>query len=267
MEDLHVHSSFSDGIAQPEEVARAAFALGLDRLGFTDHGYAPYDLDCCIPEGKVLAYQASVRALKAQYAGRMEILCGVEQDFYSPASTEGFDYVIGSVHYLLLGDEYVPVDYKDHFLLLAARRYFDGDCLALAEEYFRTASQVVSQTHCDLIGHFDLICKLNGNGRLFDEQSPRYIAAWQEAADQLLETGVPFEINTGGMSRGYRQEPYPASPILSYLAKHGASFVLTSDSHDPATLCYDFAAQEAAARALGAELIRFALPTKKRAKP
>ena len=75
---------------------------------------------------------------------------------------------------------------------------------------------------------------------LFDESHPRYVAAWQKAADALLKTGKSFEINTGAISRGYRVTPYPSPDILAYLKARGAKLFLSSDSHAANTLCYQF---------------------------
>ncbi|MBQ3999858.1 MAG: hypothetical protein II643_02550 [Oscillospiraceae bacterium] len=75
---------------------------------------------------------------------------------------------------------------------------------------------------------------------LFDEEDPRYIAAWRGALEKLLKTGAVFEINTGAMSRGYRTSPYPAPAILDEIKKGGGSLILSSDSHSPQTLLYGF---------------------------
>lgn len=75
---------------------------------------------------------------------------------------------------------------------------------------------------------------------LFDEEDPRYIAAWRGALEKLLKTGAVFEINTGAMSRGYRTSPYPAPAILEAVKKGGGSLILSSDSHSPQTLLYGF---------------------------
>ncbi len=255
-EDFHVHSDFSDGADSPAAVAEAALALGVRRLGFSDHGYAPYDTDCCIPADRQEEYCAAIAKLKADYAGQMEIFCGVERDFYGPEPVGDYDYVIGSVHYLRLGGDYFTVDWQIESLCAAAER-LGGDLLAVAEEYFRTVGQVAGRTGCDLIGHFDLVSKLNERYRLFDETDPRYVRAWQDAAERLLATGLPFEINTGAISRGWRSVPYPAPPILRYLAERGARFVLSSDSHSRNTLLFGFADAEALARSLGAEVVPF----------
>ena len=80
------------------------------------------------------------------------------------------------------------MDWKREHLDRAAA-LLGGDMLARVEEYYRLVSRVAERTHCQLIGHFDLIAKLNERERLFDEDDPRYVAAWRRAADALLETG------------------------------------------------------------------------------
>jgi len=236
--DLHVHTNFSDGKNSPEEVVLAAIEKGLTRLGFSDHSYTFFDESYCIPRRRIAEYADTIAALKEKYADKIEILCGIEQDYYSDEPSEGYDYVIGSVHYIKCGRKYIPVDETAEILKKAARRRFNGDIYALIEEYYRTVAQVVEKTGADIIGHFDLITKFNEGGALFDESHPRYIAAWQSAAKKLLQSGKPFEINTGAISRGYRRAPYPAMPILSFILENGGSVIVSSDSHSADTLCY-----------------------------
>lgn len=254
--DYHVHSCFSDGEDSPSAVAEAAFRSGMTVLGFADHGFAPYDTDCCIPAPRMGEYVREIRSLREEYRGRMDVLCGIEQDIYAGAPERDCDYVIGSVHYLRLGDEYCTVDWKAEILRAACENYFAGDWYALCEEYFRTVGSVAEQTRCDVIGHFDLVCKLNEREKLFDENDERYRRAWRQAADRLLEMGKPFEINTGAISRGYKSVPYPSAEILAYLIRRGARFLLSSDSHSRLTLRYAFDIWEAQALSLGAKLIR-----------
>lgn len=242
MRDLHIHTTFSDGRNTPEEVVLAAIAKGMTALGFSDHSYTHFDTAYCIPKEQIPAYRASIATLKQKYAGQIEIRCGIEQDFYSEESTDGYDYVIGSVHYVKVGEAHLPVDESKERLLDAVHRHFGGDIYALIEAYYETVSQVAKKLHPSIIGHFDLISKFNEGGTLFDESHPRHIAAWKAAADKLMAAGIPFEINTGAISRGYRTAPYPAAPIREYLRARGARFLLSSDSHRADTLCFGFAA-------------------------
>ncbi len=73
--------------------------------------------------------------------------------------------------------------------------------------------------------------------------------------DALLPTGVPFEINTGTISRGVRQNPLPDYEILEYLAEKGGKAILSSDAHAAENIAFQFGKYEAYARSIGLELI------------
>lgn len=240
MTDLHVHTTFSDGRNTPEEMVLAAIEKGMTRLGFSDHSYTFFDEDYCMPKARIGEYRACIAALKEKYTGKIEILCGIEQDTFSAESTDGYDYVIGSTHYICVNGEYISIDHREDILLDAAQRHFGGDLIALAEEYWRTVSETVERTGADIIGHLDLITKFNEGGRLFDEADPRYRKAAFAAVDKLLCSGKPFEINTGAISRGYRTAPYPAPFLRQYIQEKGGSFLYSSDSHGADTLMFQF---------------------------
>lgn len=238
--DLHTHTTYCDGKDTPEEMVRAALDKGLSCIGFSGHGYAPYDLDCCMTREGEAAYRAELAALREKYAGRIHILCGVERDYWSEADAAPYDYVIGSVHYVKKDGALLCVDNTPEISRAAVEEHFGGDWYALAETYFETVSDVADKTRCQIIGHFDLVSKFNERERFFDERHPRYVAAWRAALDRLLPTGVPFEINTGAMSRGWRTAAYPNADMIGYIRDHGGRLVLSSDSHSKQTLCFGF---------------------------
>lgn len=253
--DFHVHTTFCDGQAAPEEMVRAALETGLDAIGFSGHSRTAFDESWCMSEAGTAAYRAEIARLKDAYAGRIAVYCGIEQDFLSALPAEGYDYVIGSVHWLDADGVFIPVDESAGDLKRAAKRHFGGDLYALAEAYYESVARVQTVTGCGIVGHFDLVTKFNEGGALFDETHPRYVAAWRQAADALLRTGALFEINTGAIARGYRTAPYPAAEILDYLIAHGARFLLSGDAHSPSGLCFDFRRWGAWAAARGAVLV------------
>ncbi len=243
--DLHVHTIFSDGNNTPEEMVLAAIDRGMEVIGFSDHSYTDFDESFCIPKAKLEEYRAVVGGLKKKYEDKITILCGIEQDFFSTAPTGCYDYTIGSVHYVKTGDVYIPVDNTAQHLLDGAKQCFDGDLYSLLEEYFRTVGCFAERKDISIVGHFDVVSKFNENDQLFDSKDPRYVAAWQEAAQRLITAGIPFEINTGAIARGYRTAPYPAAPMARFIRSHGGSFLLSSDSHMTDTLCFEFEKWEA----------------------
>ena len=222
----------------------------MKKLGFSGHAHTPFDEEACMSVDETRSYVDEIFRLKAKYAGKIEILCGTEQDYYSDTATNSYDYVIGSVHYVEIGGKYFSVDDTPE-ILEAGIRACGGDEYVLSERYFALVSDVVNRTGADIIGHFDLITKF---GRI-DEDNPRYIDAALSAADTLLKTGKPFEINTGAISRGYKSFPYPSLRILKYIAERGGSVILSSDSHSKNTLMFKFTEYEAMAESLGLKVI------------
>ena len=249
-EDFHVHTNFCDGNDSPEDIIQEAIRRGMSRLGFSGHSFTAFDTEPCMSFDGTQRYMAEIHRLKEKYRGQIEILCGTEQDYYSDMTTAGYDYVIGSVHYIIVDGEYISVDHTPEIFANLIHR-FNDDPYKLAEEYYSLVADVVRKTNANIIGHFDLITKFNEGGKFFDEDNPRYISACNDALDSLLKTGKPFEINTGAISRGWRKTPYPSAKILKYISSHNGSVILSSDSHSKDTLMFQFAECEELARSLG----------------
>ncbi|MCQ2427298.1 MAG: histidinol-phosphatase HisJ family protein [Clostridia bacterium] len=239
--DFHTHTVFSDGKNTPEEMVLAAIEKGMACIGFSDHSYTGFDESYCMKKEAIPAYRAEIARLGEKYADKITVLCGIEQDYYSDEPVDGYDYVIGSVHYVKAGDVYIPVDHTPAALKAGIDDYFGGDANAFAAEYFRTVGDVVRKTRADIIGHFDLLTKFIEREPLFDTSDAAYRAAWMAAADSLASTGKQlFEINTGAISRGYRTSPYPSEEQRMYIALHGCRFIMSSDSHRTDTLLFGF---------------------------
>ena len=238
--DLHLHTVYCDGRNTPEEMVVSAIEKGLSCIGFSGHSYVDFDPGCGMDAAALEAYRKDILALKEAYGDKIRILCGIELDSYSAVPEGTFDYVIGSVHYLDCPLRPAAVDDTPEELMEAVQKHFGNDYYLAAEHYFAAISEVVQKTGCDIIGHFDLIAKYNQRYRLFDEQHPRYKKAWRAALDQLLPQGKIFEINTGAVSRGWRDTPYPAPEMIDYIRQRGGRFLLSSDSHSCETIGYGF---------------------------
>ncbi|MBR3245222.1 MAG: histidinol-phosphatase HisJ family protein [Parasporobacterium sp.] len=233
--NFHTHTNFSDGENTAEEMVQEAIRLGFTDYGITDHSFASCDLECGMLYTAYDSYKKEVRRLKEAYKDKIRIYCGIEQDYYSDHPAEGFDYIIGSVHYIRIKDEFVTVDFggEKGFMVLkdAAGRYFNGDIYSLLELYFETVSHVVQKTGADIIGHFDVISKANESFPFFDPSHPRYIASWQKAVDSLIPEGKIFEINVSQVLRGTKTEPYPSNDIQNYIRSKGGRLYYTGDTH------------------------------------
>ena len=246
--DFHIHSTFCDGRDTPAEMAETAYGLGFHSLGFSGHGMMPTAQETCMTAEATAAYRAEVLRLREVYRGRMNILCGLELDYHSDDSTEGFDYVIGSVHNVVVDGKCYTTDHTvEGFRWLIEEGF--GSFEALAEQYYGFVADVVRRTDCDIIGHLDLITKFRN--RLPLPESKRYLDAAFEAIRTLAPYGRPFEINVGAMTRGYRTSPYPSDALLREIRARGGTIIFSGDCHDRRRLADGFDVAVAAAKRCG----------------
>ena len=274
---VHCHTAYCDGREPMRRMAEAALAAGVRTLGFSGHGYVSFDPPYCMSGPATAAYRREALALRREYAGRPEILCGVEWDLYSTAapgvpqavpavlaatekaagqSAAGeppfFDYVIGSAHYIRAKNgTFYAVDGAPEEFERCIREEFGGDGEALAEQYYRNVEQTARRLRPHILGHFDLVKKLNRGGRYFNEASPRCRAAAEAALAAAKAAGCVLEINTGGVYRGYGSEYYPAPPLLRQWRALGGEVVITADAHTADALTFDFDKAAACAKAAG----------------
>ena len=231
LRDYHVHTNLCDGENTPEEVVISAIEKGFATLGFSGHNTLKDEYWCMSRENTEI-YRKEIARLKKKYRDKLEILCGIEQDYYSEPA-QGYDYIIGSVHCLEAPDgSLIALDDTAEILHNAIDSHFGGSSLALAEKYFETVSNVADKTGADIVGHFDLILKFQDKLPMFDNKHPDYLKAAKTAINKLSEKNVLFEVNTGAMVRGYRKVPYPEAPLLRYIREKGCDVVITGDCHD-----------------------------------
>lgn len=240
LQDLHMHTTFCDGKNTPEEMVLSAIEKGLKVVGISCHSYTDFTGECCVKPENELLFVKTVNELKKKYADKIKVLVGIEYDLFTTASMGEYDYVIGSVHYYKRGDKYNFIDRSKPEFLRSVKELFNGDYYSAVEEYYENVSNVVEKTNCDIIGHIDLVSKFNQDYNLFDETHPRYVNAYKKTIDKLVKYNKPFEINTGAISRGYRNEPYPSNQILEYIKSKGGYFILSSDSHAKENIAYQY---------------------------
>jgi len=273
----HVHTQFCDGKSTAEEMVLSAIENGFDSIGFSSHGHVAdqgeaddlslrYDGTTLytdksknkvrlygfslrgstelfgMREESIELYRAEVLRLAEIYKDKINVFLGIEQDsFARPCHIpRGASYVIGSVHYVEKEGTYISVDYSADILKEGVSALFGGDYLAYAEAYYKEVESVYDKTHCDIVGHIDLLTKFNEQTPLIDEAHPRYRNAALAAAESLARRGLIFEINTGAISRGLRTTPYPTEEILRVIREAGGKVTYSSDCHRADTIACGF---------------------------
>jgi histidinol-phosphatase (PHP family) len=231
--DYHVHSTFSVDCAIPmESSCRAALAVGVTEIAFTDHvdhvpadpGYGFY---------RVEDYLRELDRVRDQFSGELTVLRGAEIDF-NDGTTEQverfvadygdeFDFVIGSVHYAADGAMIFP----DYF----APRSMDEVILP----YLDQVQRAVETGWFDTIGHLDLPKRYAPKTHR-DYDPARYRERLMPIFDAMIERGVGFEINTSGL----RQTPKTSMPgpaVVRWYADRGGRMITTgTDSHAAQTV-------------------------------
>ena len=233
LQNLHIHTTYADGKNSPEELVLAAIEKGFGSIGFSEHTYMPFsDYPYQMTEEKMHDYKAEINDLKRKYKDRIELFCGLEYELFSTVPAEGFDYLIGSVHYLDLEGRIIGFDRGVQEVGDLVGGYFDGDGLRFAKKYFETLAQLPQKIKADIVGHFDLLTKTNELKKVVDTSAKEYLDMGYEAIHALKGKIPLFEVNTGAVARGYRTTLYPQIEFLTELKKCGFGAVITSDCHD-----------------------------------
>jgi len=193
--DLHVHTNWSDGTANVEEMAAAAYELGYEYLAITDHSRS-----LKVAKGLSLehlaAQKAHIESLQDKYGIR--ILTGIEADILDDGTVDapdeilaGLDVVIASVHTGLKQDRekitsriiramqnpYVQIIGHATGRLLGKREGCDVDIDALLREAARTGT----------------ILEINA--------SPDRLDIGDTVALQAKRAGIKVAVNTDAHSR------------------------------------------------------------------
>ena len=63
----------------------------------------------------------------------------------------------------------------------------------------------------------------------------------RNTVEALSGSSVVVEVNTGGVTRGYRDDFYPSPWIVEALCAKEVRITVSSDSHSPSHLCNHFA--------------------------
>jgi putative hydrolase len=205
--DCHAHSTWSDGGASIETMARAAITLGHEYLVMTDHS-PRLTVAHGLNRDRLLAQLDEIAELNQQLAP-FRILTGIEVDILIDGELdqdhdilERLDIVVASVHNKLSMD---PV--------------------AMTERMVKA----VASPHVDILGH----CtgrKVKGFGPALKEVRPRSTYDEQLIFDACAAYGTAVEINC----RPERQDPPPE--LLDLALDLGCLISIDTDSHSPGHL-------------------------------
>ncbi len=247
---VHTHTSYCDGHNTAEEMILAAIANGMKTIGISTHGPLPFNVKYAIDYDKIDSYINEVNLLKDKYSDKIEVLLGMELDYFTDTEFEHIDkslfnrldYFIGSIHYLNRFKDGEPwaVDGPYDYVLEGINASYAGDVKKAILDYYFYLAKMIETYRPTLVGHMDLVKKNNKNNQLFDENSSWYKEAVCEFLDTVKKTNTVIEVNTGGMARGYVSEQYPSEWILKEIKLRNIPLTINSDAHSSENIACKF---------------------------
>lgn len=243
--DMHIHTRFSvDSKETMQAYCERALALGLDAVCFTDHlDYNPKDTGFGFYD--VQGYFAAAQAVRAQYAGRLRVLFGVEfaephlyPEELAQVQRLPYDFVLGSIHFWLEGlfaseAAKSPMPLEESFLL-----------------YWQAVENAVEHGGFDSLAHVDFPKRYYRAAHYPEQQLLRIFA-------KMAQKGIALEINTSTVRGGYG-EAMPGPRLLElYRQAGGRDITLGSDAHCAQDLYSDILACRQLAEKLGLREVVF----------
>ncbi len=180
------------------------------------------------------AYTAELARLVPLYADRLVVLRGFEcevipHEGYAELMRAwrdegGFDYYVGSVHFV----DSISID--GPMPLFEQALDGRGGLEPLAIRYYELVAEMALALRPEVVGHLDLIVK---NGRFHgDCETPAIRRAALEALDAIAQVEGILDLNTAGWRKGLGR-PYVAPWLLDAAKRVGVGVCFGDDSHRP----------------------------------
>lgn len=245
--NLHTHTNFCDGKAEPEEYVKQAIELNYHTLGFSGHAPVPFENHFAIKEESLEDYFIAIRNLKEKYQNQINILLALEIDFI-PGITKEFDwfkkagnldYIIGGVH-LIRNKEVEGLWFIDGPLQEkydeGINKLYKGNGRKGVEAYYHQVHEMLATQNMDIIAHFDKI-KMHNKDRYFSEEEGWYKdLVWKTLKYISKETECIIEVNTRGLYKKRSDTFFPSPEILEQVFHLNIPVTLSSDAHLPGDL-------------------------------
>ena len=222
--NYHTHT-YRCGHAEGNErdYAEQAVKAGLGTLGISDH--TPYDFYDIGPRNRPMRmmpeelpeYADSLRALAEEYRGRLEIIPGVEAEYYPKYFSRLLELLWENrIRYIILGQHFLGNEVEDRYCGIPCpestelERYVSQSCEALETGLFT------------YFAHPDLF-RFTGDDGVYAREIRRLCR-------KARDTDTPLEINLLGIRENRH---YPNGRFWEIAAQEGCKAVLGCDAHQP----------------------------------
>jgi histidinol-phosphatase (PHP family) len=237
--DLHTHHErCGHARGSIRDYVEAAIQNGLQVIGISDHTpYFSSEEDHPHPritmaKSEFPEYVKEVLELKELFAGKIDVLLGIEADFF-PDHVEKyrpyfeqypFDYIIGSVHHV----DGISIFKRNRWEGLSTRQK-----AITKETYYGLIEQSARSGLFEILGHIDA---MKGYYPAFSRIETEAV---QNTLKIIGEHDMAIEINTSGKTKDVGGW-YPSEDILELALFYGVKVTFGSDAHDPERVGDDF---------------------------
>jgi len=243
--DYHLHTVLcKHAKGEAGEYKRSAQNQEIPEICFADHIPNPdgYDPRHRMEMAQFSTYKNIVTELQDGEGPR--VLFGFEADYYDGCekslrewlSSQVFDLVLGSVHYI----EDWGFDNPDQ------RNVWDSvDVKATWRKYFKLVERLTDSELFDVVAHIDLPKKF---GHRPSDNDLKEMA--KPVLDGIARAGMGIELNTSGLRKPVG-EIYPSPLIVSLAHEREIPICFSSDAHRPEDVGADFSSALKLAREAG----------------
>lgn len=225
--NYHTHTfRCGHAVGHERDYIEQALKSGLGILGFSDHTPQDY-FDCDSWQSRIRMkpeelpeYAASLHSLAGEYRDRLQILAGVEAEYYPKYFPRLLTMLRGSgIQYMILGQHFIGNEIDEPYCGRPT------DDVSILERYVSQTCEALDTGLFSCFAHPDLI-RFVGAPAIYERQIRRLCR-------KARETDTPLEINLLGI-RENRQ--YPDERFWKIAAEEGNTVILGCDAHHPREL-------------------------------
>ena len=244
--NYHTHTFFCDGYAEPVSFVEEAIRQGISSLGFSAHAPVNFPTSWTMKPERVGDFHKEIHRLKREYAGSLDIYCGLEADFFPDIMPEiqalysayTWDYIIGSIHFIGIfpNGRHWSMDSTHEVFVEGWREIMNSDPLEPIRKFFEISRQMVRVMKPDIIGHLDKIKMQYRPDCMVPDTHPFFREQVMATLEEIAATNCIVEINTKGQTDDF----FPAIWTFPEMHKMGIPVMINSDAHTSDALIYRF---------------------------
>ncbi len=245
--NYHMHSHYCDGYGKLASYVKKAIEKNMYAIGFSSHAPVPFYSDWHMQSDHLDKYISEIECLQGEYED-IKIYSGLEVDYIpgqicpNDYADRNLDLIIGSVHYAGQFEDQVNccIDNTREEFDRGLKLIFNNNIRRLVARYYEIVIKMIKNDPPDIIGHLDLIKKLNYNNRYFSENESWYQDIISDVIMAISITKCIVEVNTRGYYLGITKEFYPGKQILRKCFEADIHLTINSDAHHPNEIAKNF---------------------------